>query len=127
MARTGSYFEYGSDLWDALHQPSEQGAFSDIGSSSARRRVPALVLLGSRLKYFPTHFVRLDRACVRDRDGHDHLPVGGHPQDGVSESGKHRFSLPYDLYARTSDLRAQAVGLEFRLEAIDGRTQMLLT
>jgi hypothetical protein len=76
---------------------------------------------------FPSHHERLHRACIRDRDGHDHLPAGGHPHEGILESGEHRFSLPDGLSAHGSDLRAQAVGFEFRVDGINGRAQMLLT
>ena len=127
MARTGSYFEYSSGLRNTLHQPLEQGAFSDIGPSTAERRVPALILTGRPLEYFPGHCRCLDGAGVRDCDGHDHLPTVGHPHEGIPESGKHHFSLPYDLCTHAPDLGAQAVGIEFRLDGIDGRAQMLLT
>jgi len=60
MARTGSYFEYSSGLRNTLHQPSEQGALSDIGPSSARRCIPPLVLTGRPLEYFPGHSKCLD-------------------------------------------------------------------
>jgi hypothetical protein len=84
---------------EGVQKSFEQGSLSDIRMSPAQRRVPALILAGRPLEYFPAHCESLDRTCIRDCDGHDHLPADGHPHEGIPESGEHASASPRPVYS----------------------------